>query len=349
MTDKHLSCSTNRSKNLRTISGALVLTAIQESFVNHSFTSATIITRESFNLSSSNLLFEVRASFPTSQDVFGQLLLIPEQDLFDKGHFKRKNINGKVSILMNIENTIKAGFSNVYRVYAQPFVKSPEIDVFTRFLIKFNQWDRIFTLFWSLNGSVNTASSNSLKIPCSNNEACTILLNKGEFRLVIDLMVGNLLQGGHDDKFIQNSRNWLCTSMIIDYIKVYDFSTFEDLDEFEFFNSSVEKSAKDICNQVTIKLDEKQKIQTWKNPLYLIISILVIAFLLLSFIAYRMCKIIKAMRKVNNHNLMELENVLTMRNNSIYTRSSQVLNEYESIPCTDSMYASELDNFDPQK
>ncbi len=73
-----LSCATNSTKNLRIISGALVLTAINETFGDQLFTSSIIITRESFNLSSSNLTYEVRSTLPTDEGVFGVIVLIPE-------------------------------------------------------------------------------------------------------------------------------------------------------------------------------------------------------------------------------------------------------------------------------
>ena len=76
-----MSCATNSTKNLRIISGALVLTAIKESFANKSFTSATVITRQSFNLTRSNLIFEVRAALLTAEGVFAIILLISEEDV----------------------------------------------------------------------------------------------------------------------------------------------------------------------------------------------------------------------------------------------------------------------------
>ena len=343
-----MSCSIYRTKNLRTISGALVLTAIQESFANHSFTSATIISKESFKLTSSNLIFEVRASFPTSEDVFGQILLTPEQYLFNNSQ-----IDGMFVILVNRGNTLNAGYS--YPSYPSEFVKrfdkSPKIDLFTKFMIKFDYTDMRFDLSWSPNG-IYYPRSDSLKIYCKERQACSTLLKNGKFRLLIDLMVTNLLQGGHDDKVIENSKKWWCTSMIIDYIRVYDLGQSQIMDNFKYYNSSVEKRASDIFNQVSIDLGRKipnQNYQEGNIPFYVIYPILLIGILLLTYMAYRMSnmqrEMIRARTFENTHDLIELPNILTpMRHNSIYSINNKGINEYECIPYNDTMFISEQDH-----
>ena len=80
------------------------MTAIKESFANKSFTSATIITRESFNLTRSNLIFEVRAAFSLAEGVFGAVLLISEKDLVDH------DLKESFVLLINYHKTIKAGY-----------------------------------------------------------------------------------------------------------------------------------------------------------------------------------------------------------------------------------------------
>ena len=97
------------------------MTAIQESFADHSFTPATIITRKLFNLTSLNLIFEVSASFPTSEDVLAQILLIPEDD-----YLKGLPIKGRIVLLVNRAKTIKAGYSFADQNNIHPFEKSPK-------------------------------------------------------------------------------------------------------------------------------------------------------------------------------------------------------------------------------
>src|SRR5690349_1045941 len=122
-----LSCATNRTKNLRTLSGALVLTAIQESIANHSFTSATIITRESFNLTSSNLIFEVSAALPTAEGVFGVILLLPDHD------FSKHISDEAFVLLMNYYKIIQAGYIIPDLSNVEFFFTSPELSEFANF------------------------------------------------------------------------------------------------------------------------------------------------------------------------------------------------------------------------
>ena len=145
---KQLSCATNRTKNLRTISGALVLTAIKEYFANHSFTSATIITRESFNLSSSNLIFEIRVALPTTDGLSGQVLLIPEDDL------KTGSINGKIFHLMNLNSSIKYGYKyNQDDFNTKPFESRTDLQEFQTY--RFENYPDInhTDIYWSMNGT----------------------------------------------------------------------------------------------------------------------------------------------------------------------------------------------------
>ena len=128
LTTNQLSCATNRTRNLRTISGTLVLTAIQGSFANKSFTSATIITRQSFNLTSSNLIFKIRGAFPLAEGIFGAVLLIPETDLVDYV------LKESFVLLINYHKTIKAGYIHLgeYNSF-KPFDITPDLSNFANF------------------------------------------------------------------------------------------------------------------------------------------------------------------------------------------------------------------------
>ena len=125
---KWLSCPTNRTKNIRIISGSLVLTAIQEPLANHSFTTATVISKESFNLTRSNLIFKVRASFPSAKGVFGVILLTPEEYLYDN------SLNQSFVLLVNYDKTIKGGYirHGDYNTL-KPFDISPDLTRFSSF------------------------------------------------------------------------------------------------------------------------------------------------------------------------------------------------------------------------
>ena len=110
------------------------MTAIQESFANKSFTSATVITRQSFDLTSSNLIFEVRAAFPLAEGVFGAVLLIPEKDLVDYV------LKESFVLLINYHKTIKAGYIHLgdYNFF-KPFDITPDLSNFANFYLEFEQ------------------------------------------------------------------------------------------------------------------------------------------------------------------------------------------------------------------
>ena len=149
LTPKQLSRATNKTKNLRIISGSLVLIAIQESLANHNFTSTTVITWDSFNLTSSNLIFEVRASFPFAKGVYGVVFLIPEKDVDDYA------LKEAFVLLINNVKTIKAGYLRIgEHNYHKSFDISPESTNFENFYLQF-QNENTFQprLTWSIDGN----------------------------------------------------------------------------------------------------------------------------------------------------------------------------------------------------
>ena len=119
------------------------MTAIKEPFANHSFTSATIITKKSFNLTRSNLIFEIRASFPSAKGVFGVILLSP-QEVIEENRF-----NENFVFLINYDKSIKAGYirRNYYNTL-KPFNIIPDLTKFAKFYINFQKRNILPKLTW---------------------------------------------------------------------------------------------------------------------------------------------------------------------------------------------------------
>ena len=233
-----MSCATIREKNLRTISGALVLTAFQESFADHSFTSATVISKDSFNLSSSNLTFEVRAAVPTAGGLYGQIMFIPEQD------FKNNSINGTIFILMNFR-TIKSGFTYDPDTFSvKHFNSMTDLEQFQTYRFHSDPGQNQFindTIFhWSMNETLYSPSD-SLHVNCAYPK-CLNILNKGQFRLVLNLAVDNILDSS--TQVIRQSSRWKCSSMIVDYVRVLSHQQLENMANIVY--NQTEKLASEI-------------------------------------------------------------------------------------------------------
>ena len=291
-----LDCATNRTENLRTISGALVLTAIQESFANNSFTSATVITRQSFDLSRSNLTFEVRAALPSSDILSGHILLITEED------FK---IEGKVILLLNLRNSIKSGYH--YLTGNSELVRIPEspklIDEFNIYRIDIRKGSSSLYSSWSSNGTLISPSSHSVITRCRD-RLCGNLLAKAKFKLAITLEVANILDGGNTQEVFEKSKKWWCSSMIIDYIRVYDSSNTE-FSELPRVNITTER-ASTICDEISENIGRKHQsyIQiTDKIIMFLAILLVVILVSSLTAIILMSKKVSQVNERVRIENL----------------------------------------------
>ena len=281
-----ISCAKNSTKNFKTISGALVLTPIRESFANKSFTSATVISRQSFNFTRS-MTFEVKATLPQYEMLYGEILLIPEVGL---SKWINKGVkHGIMSLVMNFRKAVKSGylFGNKKNLY--DFDYSPKYTEFSKFQLVYNQLARTAKVTWYQNGRAisdeSSPGSYSVDITCEDDE-CWDLLEEGQFRIAFNLEVRSKLRGKELKKLIIGSRKWKCCSMIIDYIRVFD--NFE-INEFNSsnFNHENDKSASQICEMVPKyreKTDEDSIIQSSTiiiMSMAVLLVILVVALIIL--------------------------------------------------------------------
>ena len=218
------------------------MTAIQESFADNSFTSATVITRESFNLTRSNLTFEVRAAFPIQDKIFGQIVLVSD--------VTNQTNNGEIVLAVNFGSSIATVFDHPSKKL-KPYVfeTNPIVTEFSHLRLDFNQGLYRPRLIWSQNENAHLERSQSVNLPC--NDLCRKILNAGTFKLAIDLLM--LSPTFEPQLIIDESKDWLCTSMIIDHVWVYELGQ----TEFPKRKLNSNTRASDICKVVINELCRK--------------------------------------------------------------------------------------------
>ena len=125
-----LSCSLNSERNLIAILETLSPTAIHEPFLWHSFTSTTIVTKQSFRFDKiepgSKLVIQIRASLPSTTILQTQLLLIPYNFQEYRSYY--------IMILRNHKNTTKMGFLT-------SFEYSEKCSINNTMLVEFNDYE----------------------------------------------------------------------------------------------------------------------------------------------------------------------------------------------------------------
>ena len=245
--DSKLNCDRNSTKNLRTVSGSLVLTAIQESYENFNFTSATIITKQTFNIAS-NLIFELRAALPLSDIIFTNIFLIAKYNPRGYGIF----------LLKNFQRSIRTGFilPDYFKMGILP--EQPVLTDFNIYYLQFNLSKYFSTLSWSSNGNRNSINKNFLSVPFHDNE--WNFLSNNVFKLGITLEVRSFLEGGDLNLVNDKSKDWKCSSLIIDYVRIHENSSDVFLNKLK---------ASEICHQVSEELGRNisSVIKSWASKI----------------------------------------------------------------------------------
>ena len=175
--ERKLNCDRNSTKNLRTVSGSLLYTAIQEGFNNFNFTSATIITNQTFKIAS-NLIFELRASLPLSDLLLSKIFLIAKY---------KQSKNAIVILLKNIQRSIMTGydFPDYFEMGYLP--GQPDLTQFNIYYLQFNLSKYFSTLSWSSNGNLISIDKNFISV--SFNDSEWNFLSNNVFKLGITLEV----------------------------------------------------------------------------------------------------------------------------------------------------------------
>ena len=227
------------------------MTAINETFGDQWFTSSTIITRKSFNLSSSNLTYEVRATLPTDEGVFGVIVLIPEENPFE-------NVMGNgFFILMNYPRTIQAGYIHPAKATLFKFIATlQEMSEFSKSYTRLEISNASALQTWSFSGELDSSRKFSYNSNCSG-QMCKTLFNQAKYKLAISVIVTPRLVGRNVQEVIRKSKSWYCSSLIIDYVKIYELDHSENVNNIQLLNKSHEIRASDICHHVSSDLGRK--------------------------------------------------------------------------------------------
>ena len=177
MYSRQLNYSTKSDQNMQIISGSLVLSAIKDTLAKQKLTSATVLANEKFNLTRTNLIFEIRASLPTSKRLSGKIMLIPERDTLNN------TIDDIILILdnFNFANSFSKYDRGEFQIYR--FQSMPDMNFSTQKWSIYNQEKKEFFDLKSL--------------PFNK----TISIWQGEFRLVLNLFI----EGSQDS--VTNDKN----------------------------------------------------------------------------------------------------------------------------------------------
>ena len=239
------------------------MTPIQELFANNSFTSVKVITKQSFKVSRSNVNFEVRVVFPSHDNLFAQIQLIPEQDIR-----KHKN-SGRINIVSN-RGLIEAGYFYPKKSTRYNFDRYPNISEFSTFRLQFIQGTRSPTLTWWQEKNQFISNQDSVTLKCKD-KSCRKLLKKGKFRLAINLMAGvNFELSSQNFK----SSNLLCSSIVIDYIRIFEH--FRPVSRNIHDRKSNGTRASEICQGDVIDIVKMSKNISWMETSCVIIISLVV-------------------------------------------------------------------------
>ena len=281
------------------------MTAIQESFSNHSFTSATIISRQGFNLPSSNLIFEIRTSLPTYGGLSGQVMLIPAEQL-------NETLKGAIFIMENHLSNIGFGLIN----YPDKLrLNDSEINLSHFQIYRFQSKPDIN--FSIITMSINGETHRIIEYETNMFFSKTRNVSQDNFRLVFNLLINGSRQKGLVDKIVQDSVWWKCSSMIIDYVKVYY------LDMNETFNEPISnlsgKSSWDICPKRISKRTNNEFLYYFFGVILFIMGLILVVV----FIKFRKTKIKLKNIQGNNEIIYDDNDVNPEEDNYYYS----VINE----------------------
>ena len=150
---------------------------------------------------------------------------------------------------------------------------------FSTFRIEFKQKGYSARSSWWQNETGQSPSTDSVDLNCDGNGLCKNLLDKGKFRLAIDLVLETDISSM--EFIIKKSRDWLCSSFIIDYVRVFDVGNSGFSDEFN--GNTTDKRASHICQVVYNELDRTKTKSQIDISTIIIISVAI--FLLISLVS----------------------------------------------------------------
>ena len=205
-----MSCSMNDKRNLRPISGTLALTAIQENVFNQSFTTATLVTKDTIkiNLKESSLSVQFRAAFSLSSILKCQVLLVPH-----KFNYSSKAMTNYILILEIQMNHIRFGYflSEGINFTKEILTDGIEFRDFHNFELELKQDQFIFRINGEKKLTMDKLISHKF--------------DQSQYRLALNLQVFNPMKDKPDEFVLNFSRLWkykeICSSLILDHVRIF--------------------------------------------------------------------------------------------------------------------------------
>lgn len=165
----------------------------------------------------------------------------PEQDIINEVK------DGAIALVINQRGSLASGFLYKGSNDLRGFNNNPDVTEFSIFRIEFNQENSKNSSWWQNKTGVSPGSD-SVDFKCED-EKCRKLLKKVNFRIAIDILLFS--RQSNIQSIIDKSREWLCSSLIIDYVRVYDVGESEFLKDLD--GNKTDKQASEIC-QMVIKM-----------------------------------------------------------------------------------------------
>ena len=230
----HLNCNTNNKTNIRIINGTLVLAAIRQKYLNKYYTSPYIQTKLGFTYGR----FEMRAALPKGK-------MLRTNIFFSEHIYSGIRIPGFGKIDLIIDNMKNQLLFSVSYEKIFDIIKPLESISVEENLNDFNnytfEWSE-YKLEWIFNGRV----LHKIRIPEEigngfDNPFYTPI------KIGIHLVVGP--DSAQEDYNEMDANNWKCSLLMIDFIRVYQYSDDEQRVYIKpIINNKLTSS--NICDQV---------------------------------------------------------------------------------------------------
>ena len=268
-----LSCKVNSTENLRLINGTLAITGIYQKMETKIFTSAALTSIEHFKYGR----FELRAALPQGKLLAPLISLVPAI----RSSVRLSQRDGEVAIVDYFQELITNRIHFVGKqqnvVLSGTVETEASLSQFHTYSFTWNETDMTWLFDDQQNFHVNlTKTFDNLYKPFDD-----------PFKLVLNLIIGGR-NFDLNNWTLQDIINWNCSLLIIDYVRVYQFSEHSnETDVFPLNISDSQVSIADICGAVMpfiIPLTPKNDRYFW--IICSIISILILFLILIIILIY---------------------------------------------------------------
>ena len=244
---------TNNKLNVNSINGSLALTVLSERFFDGEYTSATIVSKKSFNLTESEkkLIIKFRAAFRTDLGIYPHIRLMPDRMIeFWKINYDSESITYRYEY-DNIWNGFRRLYENTNGTETKNMTDKIDVHQFQNYQFQFYN----NTFKWILNQKEyfrnelifehheDPSGEHQMSLIVDNLENFVLILNE-PLRFVITVFVDE-----RNREKLPYFKYLDCSSLILDYLIV------EELDEFNFEKIPVAtkfsvSEINNVCNQI---------------------------------------------------------------------------------------------------